>query len=342
MKNKKLLILLPMVSLLLAGCNLLPGGLTSKPKTDSNTGEVTDTDEVEPEEEEEEPEDEEGTDPADPIDPIDPIDPSPDNVYEKAEEYHAAGNATNLLAALRGITNASTVKTFDYDDLWGVYDIVYRRDAQGHIFDYYSSITNYTINSSHSGNAYEGAGFNREHSIPKSWWGGSKTKQGADPIIVVPTDCRINNFRDNYSFGFVENTINDKCSSGNFSKLGSAVTSWGYSGTVFEPNDSLKGDFARIYFYAVARYDKAYTWTQGDNSEACFTGRFDTNYGLTNYAVKLFSYWSKMDPVSDWERTINERLVSSEVKASRNPFIDHPEYADTLWGHNANYTKYSS
>ncbi len=223
--------------------------------------------------------------------------------------------------------------------MWTTYGSAYRR-SDNKLFDYYSNTTSYVIGGNAQGASYkkEGDAYNREHSIPQSWWGGgtSKGTQGADPFIVVPTDGYVNNRRSNYPFGMVNSTT--YTSNNNFCKLGSAVTSWGYTGTVFEPDDSLKGDFARIYFYAIAKYSNSYNWTQGEGSSS-FSGSASTNYGLTNYAVKLFSYWSNLDPVSEWEMSVNNNLAS--IQGNRNPFIDHPEYANTLWGSNSNYTTYS-
>ena len=70
----------------------------------------------------------------------------------------------------------------------------------------------------------------------------------SDIVHVLPTDCYVNNRRSSYPFGEVGNAT--YTSNNGYSKLGSCKTS-GYSGTVFEPNDEIKGDIARIYFYMV-------------------------------------------------------------------------------------------
>ncbi|MDQ9814329.1 endonuclease, partial [Acinetobacter pittii] len=58
--------------------------------------------------------------------------------------------------------------------------------------------------------------------------------------------------RSNYPFG--ENNGETYKSKNGFSKLGKCTTP-GYSGTVFEPNDEYKGDFARTYFYMATAYE---------------------------------------------------------------------------------------
>ena len=254
------------------------------------------------------------------------------NDYTACNTAYNNNNASGLLSALRTITSPGS--SGSYDALWETYKKAYVR-SDGKIFDYYSSITNYVPGGSAEGANYskEGDSYNREHSIPKSWWGGSKTNQGADPYIVVPTDGYVNNGRSNYSFGKVK-TVTTAYSN---SKLGTGDSAY-ISGTVFEPDDSVKGDFARIMFYAIAKYSNSYSWTSGDGSKN-FSGNANTNFGLTTNAVKLFSYWSNLDPVSEWEQSVNNKV--SAIQGNRNPFIDHPEYANVLWGTVSGYTTYS-
>lgn len=261
------------------------------------------------------------------------------NDYSDCEEAYENNDANAMLTALRSITSPGSAGS--YDQLWETYKTCYIRE-DGKIFDYYSSITNYRPGTDQAGNySKEGDKYNREHSIPKSWWGGSESNQGADPYIVVPTDGYVNNARDNYPFGVV--AYADRTFSN--SKVGTPNSAWGFtSSKVFEPDDSVKGDFARIYYYAIAKYSASYNWTQGSLSSgggaSCFSGNKNINFGLTDYAVKLFSYWSKLDPVSEWEISVNNKVAA--IQKNRNPFIDHPEYADTLWGANSGYTRYDS
>lgn len=225
-----------------------------------------------------------------------------------------------------------------YDGLWTTYKKAYVR-SDGYIYDYYSNITNYVPgdDQDHGSHPQENYSYNREHSIPKSWWGGdySTGTQGCDPFIVVPTDAKINEIRSNYAFGYVSSVT--ESSANNYSLLGYADETWGYSGKVFEPNDEVKGDFARIYFYALTKYDVS-SWDSGDGSEF-FSGNLSKYFGLTDYAIKLLSYWSNLDPVSAWERSVNNKI--EPIQNNRNPFIDHPEYANVLWGNHSSYTIYN-
>ena len=243
--------------------------------------------------------------------------------YSAAQAAYANNDADTLFSALRTISLPNT-QSGSYSKLWDTYKTAYVR-ANGTMMDYYSSSSSYNPGTDQAG-SYSGEGdkYNREHCIPKSWWGGSESLQGADPYIVVPTDGYVNGRRSNYPFGMVKSAT--YTSSGGFSKLGSADTSWGYSGTVFEPDDSVKGDFARIYFYAVTKYTGAGGWTSGDGS-SCFST--SGTHGLTPYAVKLFNAWHALDPVDDWERSVNGKLTT--IQGHPNPYVDHPEYASLIW-----------
>ena len=248
--------------------------------------------------------------------------------YTAAINYHNNGNKDSLFSNLRGKLSADPGTS--YSGLWGVYEKVYVKD-DGKMKDYYSDISNFKP-SDHGSGSSEGGKFNREHSIPKSWWGGATTNQGCDPIIVIPTDCIINSMRSNYPFGEVSSV--SKQSKTGYSKLGYPASGAGYSGLVFEPNDEVKGDLARITFYAITKYQAAYGWTKG-NGGSTFSGNESKNFGLTDYAVNLLTKWHNLDKPDAWERTVNDRL-EAEVKL-RNPYIDHPEFISTLWSSGTHY-----
>ena len=262
--------------------------------------------------------------------------PTGDTDYSKCQTEYEHGNRDGLMSEMKAVIKSGESGT--YDDLWKTYKKAYVR-SDGYIYDYYSNITNYVPGDDQDKGSHpqENYSYNREHSIPKSWWGSDVTtgEQGCDPFIVVPTDAKINEIRSNYVFGYVSSVT--ESSANNYSLLGYADETWGYSGKVFEPNDEVKGDFARIYFYAATKYDVS-SWDSGDGSEF-FSGNLSKYFGLTDYAIKLLSYWSNLDPVSDWERSVNNLI--EPIQNNRNPFIDHPEYANVLWGNHSSYTIYN-
>ena len=197
--------------------------------------------------------------------------------------------------------------------------------SDGKIHDYYSNATNFTPGTDQCGSySGEGSCYNREHSIPKSWWGGGTSNQGCDIYIVVPTDGYVNNRRSAFPFGEVSSPTYS--SKNGFCKLGPNTFS-GYTGTAFEPNDEYKGDFARIYFYAVSKWDSV-NFASGGQGDTTFNK--NGTYGLTDYGKNLMYKWHTLDPVSDWELSRQDKCELKQ--GNRNPFVDHPEYADYLWG----------
>lgn len=91
--------------------------------------------------------------------------------------------------------------------------------------------------------------YNREHSFPKSWFN-DDSPMVSDAFHIYPTDGKVNSQRNNYPYGECANgtTLSPNGKVKALGKLGTS-TFPGYSGTVFEPDDEYKGDFARSYFY---------------------------------------------------------------------------------------------
>ena len=101
-----------------------------------------------------------------------------------------------------------------------------------------------------------------------------------------------------------------------------------YTGNVFEPADAIKGDVARIIMYVYMHYATG----AGGNSKSYY-GDLRINYVMgtsPSESWKLLRKWNAEDPVSQEEITRNEYAFS--VQKNRNPFIDHPTYADRIWG----------
>lgn len=233
--------------------------------------------------------------------------------YQSANGQKGKG----LKTALAGIISPHT--NIGYKGLWEAYKKTDTR-ADGYVRDWYSNTTKYVHITDKAGSyKKEGDVYNREHTVPQSWFS-EANPMVADIVHVVPTDGYVNNMRSNYPFGEVGNA--SYTSNNGYSKLGSCKTA-GYSGTVFEPNDEIKGDMARIYFYMVTRYqDQCGSW--GNDV-------FTTTYpGLTQWTLDMMMRWSKQDPVDDVERARNNAVY--EVQGNRNPFVDYPGLEEYTWG----------
>lgn len=244
--------------------------------------------------------------------------------------YSAADNkkGSALLSALQGCIDNHTV--LSYSSLKNYYDDT-DFTSEGYIWDMYSTCE-FTLSDNSGNNGVVCGMWNKEHSIPQSWFGEASPMK-SDLFHVYPTDARVNNARSNYPFG---ETSNRSAIAGSSKALGYLGTSnfSGYSGTVFEPVDQYKGDFARTYFYMVARYlDK--NFNQSDNGKVVFTYSNSTT-GLTTYAVNLFLKWHRQDPVSQKEIDRNNAVYKHQK--NRNPFIDYPYLAEYIWGEKKNET----
>ena len=167
-------------------------------------------------------------------------------------------------------------------------------------------------------------GLNREHSFPKSWWGGSTSVSAyVDLNHLYPSERAANTAKSNYPLGTVDKTQTVKFNNG-VCAVGYPVRGeGGGASSLFEPADEYKGDFARTYFYMATCYQNLtwkYTYMVSDN----------TYPTLNTWSVKLLLDWHRQDPVSQKEIDRNEAVYG--FQNNRNPFIDMPELAEYIWG----------
>ena len=167
-------------------------------------------------------------------------------------------------------------------------------------------------------------GWNKEHVCCQSWLGSGPMV--SDMFNVYPTDARINNLRSNYPYGVVgsfSGFSNDPDKHG-LGKLGTSTLS-GYTGKCYEPDDRYKGDFARTFFYMVARYRN--NTLNSSEGKYMFTSS-PTN--LTAYSLSFLLQWHRNDPVSEKEIDRNQGVYGEQK--NRNPFIDYPDLVEYIWG----------
>ncbi len=237
----------------------------------------------------------------------------PDGYYEQA--YGKSGYA--LKTALHQIIRDHA--SLSYDALWDAFRTTDVRE-DGYVWDMYSDC-DFRFGSNQCGNyKQEGDCYNREHSFPKSWFDDAYPMY-TDLFHLYPTDGYVNGRRSNNPFGEVDEptyTSQAGC------RLGPNATP-GYSGTVFEPLDEYKGDFARTYFYMATCYeDRIADWG------SCPICNGTSGQSFNDWAVDLLLKWNEQDPVSDKERARNDAVYV--YQENRNPFIDYPELVEKIWG----------
>lgn len=234
--------------------------------------------------------------------------------------YSAAKGKTGyaLKTALFGIVADHTARS--YDNLWTDFRTTDMRE-DGKVWDMYSATTNFSFGTDQAGNyKKEGDKYNREHSFPKSWFNDAKPMY-TDLVHLVPSDGYVNGRRSNYPYG--ETKSPTYTSNQGWSKLGPCSVS-GYSGTVFEPNDEYKGDFARIYFYMATAYeDKIASWSSPMLSN-------NKNTAYASWALQMLLRWAQQDPVSQKEIDRNNAIYG--IQHNRNPFVDFPGLEQYVWG----------
>lgn len=237
--------------------------------------------------------------------------------------------STQLQQELHNIIDGHTVLSYTP----GIWNAVKTTDDRpdGKVWDMYSDNPSgvnpydYTFVTDQCGN-YGGEGdcYNREHSFPKSWFNDA-SPMNTDLNHIFPTDGYVNNRRGNYAFG---ETSSPSWTSQNGSKVGSSSVS-GFSGTVFEPIDEYKGDFARAHLYMAVRY-------YGEDSSWDITDMTNKSQPK-EWATTMLLQWHSDDPVSQKETDRNNEVYV--LQGNRNPFIDNPNFADRLWGSGTDISK---
>lgn len=240
----------------------------------------------------------------------------------------ATGSGYTLKTQLHNIIDGHSDQ--GYGALWDFYedyelDSYYEND--GTIIDIYSENPtgtdpyNYTKVINQCGNySGEGSCYNREHSFPKSWFNDGYPMY-SDVHHLFPSDGHVNGQRSNFPYGEVGSA---DFISQNGSKKGSAAGGLGYTGTVFEPIDEFKGDLARAYFYMATRYEDVLTGWSSDMLD----GSSDQVY--EDWVIDMLIDWHENDAVSQKELDRNDNAYT--YQGNRNPFVDHPEWVDDIWG----------
>ncbi|AGN37820.1 endonuclease [Bacillus paralicheniformis] len=156
--------------------------------------------------------------------------------------------------------------------------------------------------------------WNREHVWAKSHGDfGTSKGPGTDLHHLRPSDVQVNAARGNLDFD--EGGSPYPGSPGNR-----------YDGDSWEPDKSIKGDVARMIFYMAVRYE-------GDDGQPDLEMNDTTNNGSKPYHGKMsvLLKWHHEDPVDALERKRND-IIYQQYQHNRNPFIDHPEWAEDIWG----------
>ncbi len=180
----------------------------------------------------------------------------------------------------------------------------------------------------------EGICYNREHTFPRSWWGGGTTLSdtiNTDMHHLYASDRSLNSAKSNYPPG---NVLVASTTGSNGFLMGANAsypcTPATGSKRYIEPIDEFKGDYARTFFYLVTRYQhNLAAWAPINSQGNCFMD--GTSYpGIQNWALQTLLQWHVSDPVS--QKEINHNNAVYAIQGNWNPFISSPGYVYLIWG----------
>ncbi len=242
--------------------------------------------------------------------------------YTASESYSGnyyssvSGKTGNeLLVGLHNLMDSTHTSWTSYDGLYNVYS------SLNETKDFY---TNSTTSKK-----------NREHVWPQALSGSSSAKLygedhgGSDLLHVRLADANNNSARSSSMFGPVYGT------NGYRTMNYSGSTANKYTTNVFEPSDAIKGDVARIIMYMYMHYNIKSNVNNLDGwIDRSYYGEMHINWVMGTQDVKssfaLLRLWNANDPVSQEEIARNN--YAENHQGNRNPFVDHPTYADQIWG----------
>ncbi|HOX24390.1 MAG TPA: endonuclease [Candidatus Krumholzibacteria bacterium] len=253
----------------------------------------------------------------------------PPGYYDTVDLTSQATLRATLHAVIDGHTRIPY--TSSSTDTWDVLELADEDPYDtGRILDLYR---NRVYPKQGGGNVY----YNREHSWPNSYGfpdEGSTNLPYSDCHHLFLCDIGYNNDRGSLVFGDCVSGCNarptdeyDGQSGVNYFRSGTPVGVW-------ETWSGRRGDVARAILYMDVRYE-------GDGTEpdliatddldlivSCQTGDNEPIGYMGLVSVLLL--WHEEDPVDQRELARND--VVYQFQHNRNPFIDHPEWVDLLYG----------
>ncbi len=225
--------------------------------------------------------------------------------------YTGADNllGEELKAFLHDLIDDHTV--IPYGDLWVALSNSDKDPSNpNNIILFYTGVS--ISNLEHGGNVGD---WNREHIWARSHGDLDDYITDSDMHHIRPTDVMMNGKRGSLDFDNGGTVVYD----------GSIATDNYSDSDSWEPRDEVKGDVARMLFYMAVRYE-------GENPSLDLELNDLVNNIHTPYIGKIsvLMAWHLNDLPDAFE--INRNDVIQSYQGNRNPFIDHPEFAQYIWG----------
>lgn len=230
-----------------------------------------------------------------------------------------SGYGSALKAGLHYLLRTTHSTQYSYDALWT--QLRYTDEDPANSNNIIQIYTGWSIPKSHYGGGI--TEWNREHTWSKSHGDfGESRPAGTDLHHMRPCDATVNSAKGNKDF---DEGGSEYIDASPYTGYPAATGNYTTSST-WEPRDEEKGDVARMIMYMATRYEG--TDTSFDLEIVDYNNSSPDNQPYYGKLSTLLN-WHAEDPVDAWEILRNERIY--ERQGNRNPFVDHPEYAQYLW-----------
>lgn len=249
----------------------------------------------------------------------------PTDYYSPAED----NIGVNLKYELNQIIDNHTIFPYTEYGSTDVWDILKETDKDpnnpNNVILIYSGVS---VNGPQEYNS--GTGWTREHVWAKSRGNfGIEEGPGTDVHALRPLDNSTNSTRSNRGFDNCEDCIIVYDQWSNLTGSKRDGTAWS-----FEPRNEVKGDVARMLFYMAVRYEGYDGYVDLELSE---TINYSSDKTPFHGILSTLLEWNRIDPVDSWEENRND-IIYYNYQNNRNPFIDHPELAEYIWGNKTGET----
>ncbi len=245
------------------------------------------------------------------------------NTYDEATYYTNANAANDNTFRAALITDISAnQKQLTYSEVWTA--LTYTDEDPNNsdnIILLYSGRSIAKQDNGSGDNSSNPDFWNREHAWPKSHGFPNREQRGYTDIHHLrPTDASMNSARSNKDFADGGDPVAEAPAN-----LTTSLT--------WEPRNEVKGDVARMMFYMDVRYDAGTDSTMPDlilvNQIGTDTSTLNDGIGELGKLCTLLE-WNSLDPIDNFELDRNNTIY--EYQGNRNPFIDHPEWVERIYG----------
>lgn len=259
-----------------------------------------------------------------------------------------ATNAATLRQTLHGVIDDHTRFPYTSDgiDTWLILELADEDPGDAtSILDLYK---NASYPKAGGGNAF----YNREHSWPNSYGFPNDVTSNypyTDCHALFLSDSGYNSSRGNSPYRTCGASCTEKPTEANHGRGGGTgvypgSSNWrtgsGSDSTgTWETWTGRRGEVARALFYMDVRYEGGSHGVTGhaepnlqltdDDALIETSGGVNASFAYMG-ELSVLRQWHAQDPVDDVERHRND--VVSEFQGNRNPFIDHPEWVECLYG----------